>query len=47
MGIAQCWHILILKSKSGQLMDDSGQLREQEIKGITLENKVGVVSAIA
>jgi len=47
VGVSQSWHFLVFQSELGQLVDDDSQLGDDEVKGITLKDKVGVVSAVA
>lgn len=43
MGISQCWHILVLDSKLGELVDDCRKLWEEKIETVTQEDKVRIV----
>lgn len=43
VGEAQGGHVLVLDGKLLQVLDDLGQLGEDEVQGTLLEDQVGVV----
>lgn len=47
MSVAQGRQILELKSKLGQLVNDSRQFWKDQIESVTLEDEIGIVGAVA
>lgn len=47
VGEAQAGQVLVLLGELGQLVDDDGQLGDEDVKTVTEKDQVGVVSAVA